>query len=230
MTDGTGEATTALTLGTVAGVNSVDATVTGGYISPLVILATAGSGKASHLVISSGNNQTGVAGASLANPVVVEALDADDTVEGLAVTFAPSTGGATVSTSTVTTSSAGLAQVGVKLGTVVGQNTITASATGLAGVAFNASGVAGPASRISLVSENGQIGVAGVQLPTPLVVKICMLNGNAVSNFPVSFLPVSGAAAFRPGTPSRTASAARKARSSSARSWARTALKRSRAA
>lgn len=192
MTDPSGEAATSLTLGATAGANSVTAMVSGA--TPLVVTATATSGNATRLAIVSGNSQTGVAGSLLASPVTVVVRDADaNPVAGVTVAFSASAG-ATVSPTTATTSASGTAQAQVRLATTAGTGTVTASAPGLAGspLVFNTAAVAGAASRILLVSGSGQTATVASQLGAPLVVRVQDANGNAVSNFPVSFIVAAG--------------------------------------
>ena len=191
-TDSNGEATTSLTLGDTAGESTVTATVAG--VTPLVVTATATAGRASRLAIVSGNNQTGAAGSPLASPVTVVAEDADaNPVGGVTVAFSASAG-ATVSPTTTTTNASGVAQTQVKLGTTAGPGRVTATALGLSNspLVFNTTSIAGAASRILLVSGNNQTSTVASQLGAPLVVAVQDANGNAVSNFPVSFVVMAG--------------------------------------
>lgn len=61
------------TLGPSAGTQTV--TVSKGSLTPVVFTVTAGPGAASGLVIASGNNQSALAGAALANPVRASVVD-----------------------------------------------------------------------------------------------------------------------------------------------------------
>ena len=92
------------------------------------------------IVYVSGNNQSGKPGARLANPLVVEVVDAnDDPVSGVSVRFAVTAGGGSVSPATATTNNNGRAQTKLTLGDALGENTVAARVTGLTAVTFKAS-------------------------------------------------------------------------------------------
>ena len=88
----------------------------------------------------SGDNQTGVPGAVLANPFVVEVRDENGLVlEGVTVTFTVTTGGGTPSVTSTMTAENGAAQSTLTLGPNLGTNTVSMSAVGIEGtVSFNA--------------------------------------------------------------------------------------------
>ena len=94
------------------------------------------------LVKISGDTQGAEAGESLANPLVVQVVDAHGKpMPGMIVTFDVSQGGGTLSTTTATTNSAGKAQTTLRLGTTPGPNTVTVTAIGiLSSVTFTANG------------------------------------------------------------------------------------------
>ena len=84
----------------------------------------------------SGDNQKGASFASLPNPLVVEAQDANGSaLAGVSVTFAVTAGGGTLSIQTTTTDANGRAQTTLTLGSNLGTNTVEISATGIAGLA-----------------------------------------------------------------------------------------------
>ena len=69
------------------------------------------------IVLFSGNNQSGRPGAALANPFIVEVIDAnDDAVSGVTVTFAVTAGDGTLSATSTTTNASGRAQTTLTLG------------------------------------------------------------------------------------------------------------------
>ena len=91
------------------------------------------------IVQVSGNNQTGKPGSRLANPFVVEVIDAnDDPVSGVTVNFAVTKGGGSVSPETATTNASGRASTRLTLGDAPGDNTVAARVTGLTAVTFKA--------------------------------------------------------------------------------------------
>jgi len=135
-----GEASTAWTLGTAAGLHQLTATVAGSDASAQ-ISATAEAGPPTALTKSAGDQQAGSVGFPLADSVVV--LLGDEFGNGVAgglVTFTVTEGGGTVDPAEVTTGSDGTAQTTWTLGPAIGANGLTAVATGLPAVAFTATG------------------------------------------------------------------------------------------
>jgi len=99
------------------------------------------------ITLASGNNQSGVAGQALANPLVVKVTDnSGNPVSGKAITFAVTAGGGTLTGGAtqlvVNADASGLASVTLNLGLVPGPNTVTATAVGLSGspITFSATG------------------------------------------------------------------------------------------
>ena len=88
----------------------------------------------------SGDNQTGVPGAALSNPFVIEVRDENGSaLEGISITFAVTVGGGTLSVTRATTDKNGAAQSILTLGPNLGTNTVSVSAVGIEGtVSFNA--------------------------------------------------------------------------------------------
>ena len=84
----------------------------------------------------SGDNQTGASFASLPQPFVVEAQDANGSVlVGISVTFAVIAGDGTLNTTIIRTDENGRAQSTLILGPNLGTNTVQVSATGIRGLA-----------------------------------------------------------------------------------------------
>jgi len=106
-TDSLGIAAVSWTLGTVAGTDSLMASVSG--LTPVVLSATANAGAVVALVKVSGDAQVVAAGSS-AQPFVVKAVDAyGNAVAGVTVSWIPDNGG-TLSVNTTVTGSDGIAQ------------------------------------------------------------------------------------------------------------------------
>ena len=83
----------------------------------------------------SGDNQTGASFASLPQPFVVEAQDANGSaLTGVSVTFAVTAGGGTLSTTITRTDENGRAQSTLILGPNLGANTVQVSVTGIRGL------------------------------------------------------------------------------------------------
>ena len=139
-----GRAASTLTLGRVAGTNTVRASVRGAS-EPIVFTAEGISSAPSlpvptTLAIISGNNQSGVIGGTLANPFVVEVQDGNsDPSVGIAVTFAVTTGGGSLNPETIVTRPDGRAASALTLGWSTGTNSVQVSAEGVSQtVTFNA--------------------------------------------------------------------------------------------
>ena len=103
-------------------------------VGPALNLITPG------LLKISGDNQTGVSSAVLANPFVIEVRDADLSVlEGISVTFTVIAGDGTLSVTRTMTDKNGRAESVLTLGSHLGTNTVSVSAEGIEGtVIFNA--------------------------------------------------------------------------------------------
>ena len=88
----------------------------------------------------SGDNQTGISGALLANPFVIEVRDENLSVlEGISVTFTVTAGDGTLSVMHTTTKENGRAESTFTLGKNIGTNTISVSVAGIEDtVSFNA--------------------------------------------------------------------------------------------
>ena len=84
------------------------------------------------IVEVSGDNQTGTVGTALSDPFVVEVRDQDgDALSGVAVAFAVTGGGGTLSATNVTTNASGRAQSTLTLGSSTGTNSVRASVSGI---------------------------------------------------------------------------------------------------
>ncbi len=95
------------------------------------------------LNLISGNNQTAPAGSLLPGPLAVRVLGPGGLpLPGVTVTFAVTSGVATLGASLVTTDPAGTASITVTLGNTPGEVTITASVPGLSPVTFTATATA----------------------------------------------------------------------------------------
>jgi uncharacterized protein (TIGR03437 family) len=199
-TDEQGEAAVTLTLGDtpgLAGINWVSATAGNLIGSPVVFTATGHLPIATKLSRLSRQNQTGVVGRALSEPLVVKVTDVDGiAVSGILVTFATATGDGSISPLQVATDSAGLASAMLTLGPMPGLNTVIVTAGELAGspITFRATGVLATqlATKLSPVRGDGQTGVVGRALPQPLVVRATDSRTMAVPGVPVTFAIVGG--------------------------------------
>ena len=195
-----GIAQTEFTLGPAFGTQTVSATMRGA--APVVFSASAGVAPATQLTIVSGSAQTGTVGAALAAPVVVRAVDQfGNPVPGVFVELTPGAGGGTLTPSAGTTNASGQFSATWVLGQVAGAKTLTASASGLASTTVTATAVAGPASKLTVLSGNEQFGTVGVALPNALTVGVTDAYGNPVGvGTSLAFAVTGGGGSVSPAT------------------------------
>lgn len=97
------------------------------------------TGTATTLAKASGDQQSTTTGTAAASALVVKVTDASgNAVSGVAVTWAITSGGGSLSATSATTDANGQASTTYTAGTTVGTSIITASVSGLTSVAFNA--------------------------------------------------------------------------------------------
>jgi sugar lactone lactonase YvrE len=150
------------------------------------------------IVKVSGDGQSGVVGTALANPLVVQVNGAAGSgIPGVVVTFAVTSGSATLSVQTAVTNNAGQAQVTVTLGALTGAVTVNASVSGVSAPAvFSAAAVAAPPASLAIISGNNQTASVGSTLPSPLVLRVTDQYGNPVSAASVNFAVTGGSGAL----------------------------------
>src|SRR3989449_4932087 len=160
---------------------------------------------------NAGDGQSATTGTAVASPPSVIVRDASNNpVQGVGVTFAPASGGGSITGAEQTTNASGIATVGSwTLGTTAGTNTLTATAAGLAGspVTFTATGTAGPAASLAKFSGDNQGGQVGTTLATPHTVLVTHAHGNPVNNVTITWAAPSGGPAAKPATTGTNAGA-----------------------
>jgi len=133
VTDATGTATVVYTLGTVAGVDSLEASIAGGENAFITAMATAGPASAMQVV--SGGAQSVTAG-SVTAPLIVKVADQfGNPVSNASVSWAV-TGGGTLSATTSTTDATGTTQVTLTTDAAPATYSVTATTGSLTPVAF----------------------------------------------------------------------------------------------
>ncbi|MEO8294602.1 MAG: Ig-like domain repeat protein [Gemmatimonadota bacterium] len=187
-TDVNGYSGTQWTLGPTAGQNTVISSVAGFSVT---FTATGTSDVPTKIsIIGSTNNQTAAAGTSVANPPTVLVQDANNNaVPNVAVTFAVTSGGGTITpTAAVATGQNGRASLtDWTLGPIAGVNTLSATASGPAGplagspLAFTATGVPGAAAQLTLTNQPPATAASGVALTTSPIVQLRDAGGNIVT-------------------------------------------------
>jgi len=160
-TDGSGLASTRLTLGDTPGTYTVDASVTG--VGSVTFTATAQTGSASQMTITTQPSNTTAGSAISPAPSVQVTDDADNPVEGISVTV--SLGGGSFDSGTLmrSTNSSGEATYNDLVINDIGSYTLTfdAGATGVANVesnAFDVEAAAGDPSNSTATVPDGTVG------------------------------------------------------------------------
>ena len=156
------------------------------------------------LVIASGDNQIGVAGAALPTNWQVQALDANgNPVIGATINFAGGSG-ATVSPASATTDISGIARTTLTLGQTVGTYTFTASLAGTPSVVTRVAATATNAApaALGIIGGNNQADTVLATLSQALSVKVTDAFGNPVPQQAVEFVVQTGQASLlgAPGT------------------------------
>ncbi|HVX41181.1 MAG TPA: Ig-like domain-containing protein [Gemmatimonadaceae bacterium] len=190
VTDGSGNASTTLKLGTAVGTQAFAATALSFSVA---ITENATAGDPAAMGVASGDAQTDTVGHALKHPLVAKVTDTfGNPVGGVTVSWAR-TGAGTLAAATSATDKDGLASVGYTLGNTVGSDAITASVNGVTTVAkFTATAVAGSAAKIEIVSGDKQVAAAGKSLPAPFVVKVSDAAGNLVAGAAVAWTASAG--------------------------------------
>jgi hypothetical protein len=144
----------------------------------------------------------GPAGASVTvGQVVPEALvpgvkvvdPRGDAVPGVAVTFAVTSGGGSVSPGPVVTDADGVAVAGDwTLGTTAGLNTLVATVQGHAPITFALLGTSAAPARVEVVRGADQVALAGTAVPVPPAVRVTDEYGNPVAGTEVVFSVAAG--------------------------------------
>lgn len=180
-----GRASITWTLGQALGAHSLRVTHA---VGSLTFTATARPGAPVSVTAVSGGGQTAAAGTALASPLVVEVKDKlGYQVSGAKVAFVVTGGGGKPSADTVATGSDGRAQATWTLGGTAGVQALEARVQGAGSASFSATAVAGPASKVEVVSGSGQTGTVAQSLAQPVVVKVSDAFGNGVAGATVTF-------------------------------------------
>ena len=191
--DANGMVSAIATLGPLPGtaqvqLQSTTQTPFGSVGSPIqtVFNLTVAQPQPSALTILSGNNQSGMPGAQLPQPLVARVVDgAGNPVANVAVVWQPLS---PVSLSgVVSTSDAnGLVSATVKLGSTAGQAQVQVrAANGAIQTTFTLAINAPPPANLHIISGNNQSGPAGAQLPAPLTARVEDAAGNPIPNVAV---------------------------------------------
>jgi len=185
VTNSYGNASTIYTVPQKAGTYTL--TISGAGFGSVTTTATATPGAATRIIAWDGTKQTGAAGSNLANAIIAQAQDTyRNGVPGVNIHFTANNG-AVPNPSSVVTDANGLAPTTLRLPTTVSTVTVTASSAGFKNAAFLEYSVAGPAANIAITSGNNQSAPAGTQLPQGLTVLVTDQYGNPVPGVDVDF-------------------------------------------
>jgi len=176
-------------LGTTSGTQTLQATSDG--VPAVTFTATAAPGPVNQLARASVDVQTATVNTLVDAPPAVRAEDQfGNPVPGVAVQFAVTLGGGTITGEQQTTNALGIATVGSwRLGTTAGQQVLNVAATGTFGTVFGATALAGPAVSLIKIAGDNQRGVVGLPVPIAPGVRAVDAFNNPVGNVPVTFTP-----------------------------------------
>lgn len=188
-----GEAEAFFLFGNTTGESQIRAEAPGLVNSPVIFLANAVNNPAKNLEYVSGNEQEGIAGETLPEPLVVRATDnGGKAVFNATVTFQTTFGGGTLSATNVKTNEYGEARVTLKLGEQAGLNAVRVSSDGLEGspIDFSAQAIGGRPCCVVLLTPKVSGRVAGQS--GPIRVQVSDERANGIDNYTVQFRLVKG--------------------------------------
>jgi Bacterial Ig-like domain (group 1) len=194
-TDSTGRAAVSLTLGNVAGLQTVVATTSKLPGKNATFSETSTATGAGMVAIVAGDQQTGVVGTALAVAPSVRVTDVQgNPVAGVTVTFAVTGGGGSITSPTPVTDASGIAAVGGwTLGPAVGLHTLTATVTGITPIQFVALATSpGGATAMVANAGNGQTVLAKTNVPVAPAVLVTDTAGAPVAGVTVTFAVATG--------------------------------------
>jgi plastocyanin len=158
------------------------------------------------VVKTSGDQQQGLVGSQLADPLSVTVTTAGAAAAGVTVNWSTSAAGGAVGPTSVATDANGVASTLWTLGTTSGAQTATATVSGATGspATFSATALAAAAAVLEEADGNGQTGEINTALAEPVQARVTDEFGNAVADVPVSWT-ATGAAVSAPTVPSDAA-------------------------
>ena len=155
-------------LGTTAGANALTASASG--LSPLTFAATGVAGPASQIV-KANDAQSATVGTAVPLAPAVTVTDANgNPVAGATVAYSVASGGGSITGTSATTGSNGVATLGAwTLGTTAGANTLSVSSGSLPAATFTATGVADVAAKLGIATQPGSASVGSAITAAPVV-------------------------------------------------------------
>jgi len=199
---------TSWTLGTVAGTNTLDASV--GSLAPVAFEATAQAGPLAKLAISTAPSATAQSGSVLGQQPAVQLQDQfgnEVSQSGVAVTVSRSpTSAGLGGTVSINTDASGVATfTDLSLTGTVGSYALGFASTGLTSVTSSAITLtAGPAANILALSPLTQNSGVGANVTNPPSIQVTDVSGNPVPGAAVTFTVTAGGGHVSPSTPITT--------------------------
>ena len=143
---------------------------------------------ATSMAVLNGNTITGVVGAALSSPIVVQVIDQNgNAMPNTTVTFVPTAASGAVNAAVVLTDANGTASVTWTLGTAAGTDTLTIGVNGIASTNVTASATPDVPANLVIVSGAGQAATVGSTLSIPLAVQATDRYGNPTPNVTVQW-------------------------------------------
>lgn len=192
-TDEDGRSRVERILGPAVGQQSTVASADGLAGSPVTFTHTALAGDASRLTIVSGNDQTGEAGETLPDELVVRLIDADGNgVPGTPVSWVVATGGGSPNPEITSTDGDGLTSTRWTLGETLGAQRLDAVVSGVGVASFRATGTAGAPASLFIRTQPSATARNGVPLNRQPVIQLRDSRGNDVSQSGVQITAAIG--------------------------------------
>jgi adhesin/invasin len=198
LSDLNGQVAVRRTLGPLPGDQQTIVASAGLNGSPIVFVQTSSPGPPASLIAESGDNQSGLPGQQLANPLVVHLVDAmGNGIAGRAVTWPVATGGGTITPTSGATDVTGHASATWTLGPLAGPNIVIPSSAGLT-TTFTAISTPTQPTAISAISPTQLTGTAGGSASPPPSVRVTDARGQPVAGVPVTFAVIDGGGSVAP--------------------------------
>ena len=187
-TDAAGKVAAMVQFADAAGLVRVDATALDGRAMASATL----NAYVPALSVLSGDQQIGIAGTILPQPLVVK-LSGSSAAQalakglgGLTVSWQVTCGNGSLTTTTTATNALGESQNALTLGTSPGCNTVQATVAGIGSVSFQATGIVPSDSVLEVLSGNGQNLLPGAE-SEPLRVRVRSADGEPVAGLVIRF-------------------------------------------
>jgi hypothetical protein len=156
--------------------------------------------------IVSGNNQTAPGGADVPSPLVGRVVDVSgNPLAGRTLNFIVKTGGGAMFVGSSTSDTSGQISDRWTLGSVAGAQSVEVRGSdgatgGTVYATFNATALAGPPSKVSGVTGDGQAQMQAQVLPVPLTITVTDAHGNISSGTTVNFVPCAACGSANPAS------------------------------